>query len=79
MLHDHHNHCEHVLKFCDKCDRPYCTKCKREWYTQTFDWRWYGTYTNPVQPQWTTGIINTAGTAPIGKGIDYTTVSCSHA
>lgn len=29
--HDKHSHCEHVLKFCEKCDVPYCSKCNFEW------------------------------------------------
>lgn len=31
MKHDHHQHCQHTLAFCEKCDIPYCTKCNYEW------------------------------------------------
>ncbi len=49
-LHDHHNHCEHELKYCEKCDVVYCKKCSKEWKTQTYY------YTYPTYPwTWTSG------------------------
>jgi hypothetical protein len=26
-----HDHCEHDLKYCEKCDVVYCLKCDKEW------------------------------------------------
>ena len=33
-----HNHtsCDHVLKFCSKCEVPYCILCKKQWYENGF-------------------------------------------
>ena len=61
-MHSHHNHCEHALKFCEKCDRPYCTKCLREWYSYSYSYS-YG-YQLPYQ--WTTaGQIKLQNADPI--------------
>ena len=30
-LHDQHNHCEHMMQYCAKCDVAYCVTCNREW------------------------------------------------
>lgn len=27
----HHDHCEHEVAHCGKCDLAYCTKCSKEW------------------------------------------------
>lgn len=44
MLHLHqHTHCEHDLKFCEKCDVVFCKKCSQEWKTQPIEW-YYPTY-----------------------------------
>jgi len=26
-----HNHCHHVLRFCQSCNAVYCESCKQEW------------------------------------------------
>lgn len=46
----HHNHCEHNLEMCGKCDVAYCTKCSKEWgaeCTRNHHSRWGTTYTIP--------------------------------
>ena len=50
--HDKHDHCEHEVKYCDKCDTAYCGKCNKEWTTDPCTlnhYPWYndtGTVTN---------------------------------
>ena len=45
MSHDHHNHCDHQLKYCDKCDVAYCATCNLEWKQSSVSlqdyWRFY--------------------------------------
>ena len=42
-IHNHnHDHCKHVLEYCEKCDVVYCTKCYKEW--SQYNWTW--TYPN---------------------------------
>ena len=38
MKHDH-CHCSHTLRFCERCDSVYCTKCNREWGSHS-NWRY---------------------------------------
>lgn len=40
MSNHNHSHCNHDLKYCEKCDVCYCTKCDREWGGHTH-WTWY--------------------------------------
>jgi hypothetical protein len=40
MSNHNHNHCSHDLKYCEKCDVCYCTRCDREWGGHTH-WTWY--------------------------------------
>ncbi len=52
MIHDHHNHCSHVFKYCERCDVIYCTKCSKEWKDQPINWVYpiyypYGPCTSP--------------------------------
>jgi hypothetical protein len=49
MLNHEHKTCDHVLKYCEKCDVAYCTKCGEEWKKQSpIDlYRQY-----PPTPQW---------------------------
>lgn len=46
-----HDHCEHNLKHCSKCDIVYCSKCEREW-GQHHTWTYPNTWIHPkyVQP-----------------------------
>ena len=62
MYHAHHDHCVHALKFCVQCDKPYCTKCGREWglgWTLTtnpwYSGQWLGTH---VYTGSTAGVTN---------------------
>ncbi len=46
-MHEHVDlSCDHVLKFCKKCDIVYCEKCRLEWKRVTFDWQ-YATSADP--------------------------------
>jgi hypothetical protein len=49
-----HCHCEHDLKYCEKCDVVYCTKCGKEW-------TWCSTWTHMDYPPF--GTITFGGTA----------------
>ena len=31
-----HNHCEHEVRYCEKCNVCYCTKCEKEWKELTW-------------------------------------------
>ena len=33
-----HDHCEHELKYCGKCDVVWCAKCDREWGGHVHNW-----------------------------------------
>lgn len=57
----HHDHCEHEMKHCGKCDLVYCVKCSKEWGAECslthFPYYWYvpGTASDPAyQYPWTT-------------------------
>lgn len=38
--HNHqHNHCRHPeVKYCVDCQRPYCTKCGKEWFSTSYSY-----------------------------------------
>ncbi len=63
----HHDHCEHDLEHCGKCDLAYCTKCSKEWGAEC---------TLSHSPWYVSPTTTTAGTAT-----DYpnTTYTCAHA
>lgn len=53
-----HDHCEHDLKYCSKCDVVYCLKCDKEWGGHQHYWYhpwWTYTYREiPCStPTWT--------------------------
>jgi hypothetical protein len=73
MKHDHHQHCAHVLAFCEKCDVPYCSKCNFEWAKPCNQWH-YNWTTTPNIPWYTT----TGGTLSVSdttSGLSSTNVS----
>jgi hypothetical protein len=66
----HHDHCEHDLAHCGKCDLAYCTKCSKEWG---------GECTRAHSPYWYVYPYTTSpGTAADITFTDAATV-CSHA
>ena len=48
-MHNHnHNHCSHMVKYCQICDVAYCSKCGKEWRNGPqyyYPYRWGGAYT----------------------------------
>jgi hypothetical protein len=71
MSHDHHNHCDHEMAYCARCDVAYCRKCSREWgrhyWTNPSPWypytiTWQGTGTGLTQGTTTTD--STASATP---------------
>ena len=39
-----HDHCDHQLRYCTRCDVVYCLKCDREWGGHThwsYPYHWY--------------------------------------
>lgn len=51
----HHCECKHEnIKFCKKCQRPYCVDCGQEWYEQSLSYTYpyytitSETHTNPT-------------------------------
>ncbi len=61
-----HNECEHTLKYCQKCDVVYCTKCKHEWGGHSCYYPYYPYYSPTItQPwiTWTTSCEPTTDTA----------------
>lgn len=57
-----HEHCEHDLKHCGKCDVAYCATCSKEWGANS-------TYT-PID-----SVITTSDSP---SGYTYTSLACSH-
>jgi hypothetical protein len=54
MSNHKHEHCNHNLLYCDKCDVVYCTKCDREWGGHNHGyWYYYGL---PYTVRWDNGI-----------------------
>ncbi|GAG40375.1 unnamed protein product, partial [marine sediment metagenome] len=54
-MHEHidQKECEHILKYCKKCDVVYCEKCKSEWKktgTTFSTWPYDGTIGTYVFP-----------------------------
>ena len=38
-----HNDCQHEnLKFCSHCRTVYCEKCGKEWYEDSYHYRYFG-------------------------------------
>ncbi len=77
----HHDHCEHDLEHCGKCDVAYCAKCSKEWgatcqLRHASDW-W--TYTLPVGTT-TTDIpyITTSGTCDVSGDTHTLTNHAAH-
>jgi hypothetical protein len=64
----HHDHCEHDLSHCGKCDLAYCTKCSREWGAKC---------TLAHSPWYVYPTITTSGTATDYPGAN-TTYTCAH-
>ncbi len=62
----HHDHCEHDLAHCGKCDLAYCVKCSKEWGAEC-------KLAHP--PYWYT----TTGIPLTGTDIPNTTYTCVHA
>ena len=57
MAHSHQCGCKHDLKYCNCCDKVYCTKCGKEWgngYYQPY-------YTYPTYPYYPTVTYTDAG------------------
>jgi hypothetical protein len=68
--HDHHNHCDHDLKYCEKCDCVYCKKCEMEWKKPEYHWYpYYPTYPTwqPYTVPWTAGNLGTIQTGTGGS------------
>ena len=62
MAHNHSHCCKHEnVKFCGKCDTPYCEDCGKEWFeecTLSHNYGWYP-WTNTIDvPYCTTTIYN---------------------
>ena len=71
-MYKHHVHCEHKkLKFCLRCDKPYCEDCGEEWNQYRYSWV-YGQYTAQA-----TG-LNPSHTGTAFATINTTETSCSH-
>jgi hypothetical protein len=69
MSHDHHNHCDHEMAYCARCDVAYCRKCSREWgrYVWTNPHPWYPytiTWQGAGLTQGTTTTYSTANATP---------------
>jgi hypothetical protein len=79
-MHEHHD-CEHVLKFCRKCDEAYCTACRAVWRkpcTQNhFPYAFYSER-RTWPSNWPTLYGNASGTLT-AKGIKDQMVLCNHA
>ncbi len=65
----HHDHCEHDLEHCGKCDVAYCAKCSKEWGAECKMSHSPYWYTSPT--------ITTGGTASDFPGAN-TTYTCAH-
>ncbi len=83
--HNHHAHCLHVVKWCERCDITYCSKCSKEWgapcnlYHGPTYWPWWsGTTYNPpyyFEPVGTTTISSETNTlVESGNTNSYTMV-----
>ncbi len=53
-MHEHHHcECKHEhIRFCQKCQQPYCVDCGREWFDkcqQNHWYPWYSGYSEPVR------------------------------
>lgn len=88
MTHKHcHDDCKHEsMKYCAKCEVPYCADCGREWKQYQYPyWNpWYqypytaypyGTWTVGNDPAWNSGTVaNVANSANSGVAV----ISCVH-
>ena len=60
MAYNHNHECQHGnIKFCKKCQKPYCEECGREWEEKCLlNHNWWYVYptsvptTNPLYPTW---------------------------
>ena len=69
-----HDHCEHEVKLCGKCDVVYCAKCDKEWGAECGLPHWGYPWYMP------TTTITTGGTADVSN-TTYTLssgASCVH-
>jgi hypothetical protein len=79
-VHKHHNHCEHEVEYCKRCDKPYCTKCGQEWELSCAK-----AHYPYAQLYWTTDTFKFTNPEPyritIGGAGDYATgaLTCSYA
>ena len=67
MRHDHHQHCQHSLAFCEKCNVPYCSKCNYEWARPCNQPHYYW-YHQPFRSVLPTITWSTANTNPQSNG-----------
>ena len=56
--------CKHALKFCVRCEVPYCTRCNREWAKPCTQNHWTATWIGGGSAGWpvsTTNIVSVDG------------------
>jgi hypothetical protein len=81
MNHSHHDHCDHVLKHCAKCDVVYCTKCNEEWPKTKYVYDYYKYYEQkPYSPWYPYTVTYGATTTNITSAATSTTNTegCKH-
>lgn len=75
----HHDHCEHEMAHCGKCDLAYCSKCSKEWGAECtlahYPWTWQWGDTNIGWPN--RYPISSGGTAS-DVGVSVTSLHASH-
>ena len=72
MAHSHECGCNHNLKYCNCCDKVYCTKCGKEWGNGWY----YPAYSYPTYPSYPYVTYTNAG-----DSVQYSTSnasSCHH-
>ena len=57
--HNHPSECDHVLRYCKKCDVAYCTICGMEWGRSSVTWYPYYTISTGST---STGDVGSRGT-----------------
>lgn len=69
-MHTCDHDCKHKnVKFCNKCQRPYCVDCNREWYEACTLTHWTYTY----NPHWD---VNPTTGNPLPQ--DPYKITCGH-
>lgn len=79
-MHNHKHHCictHENIKYCKKCQRPYCVDCGMEWYTQSGYYTYANTYPTLYRSNTTDAVGNIWKSEQPAQDLTPT-ITCSH-